>query len=245
MKAIAEFDLISEGDKILVGLSGGKDSVFLLYALKVLQKHMAINFKVAAITIDNGFSNRSDFVPLQLLCRELNIEYHIIEANILKEIDTENINNPCAKCSYLRKGVMADFSKKNGYNKLALGHHYDDAIATFLISLIYSGQLKTFLPKRFLSKKRIYVIRPLIYLREKSIVKVHDKKELNSINSLCPFAEKSRRNKIREKFDFVFSNKQLFYNLAAAIRKNKNIELWPEKMENKKLKKRMSELWGK
>ncbi len=245
MKAIAEFNLISDGDKIMVALSGGKDSMFLLFALNVLQKHMAINFKISALTIDNGFAAKSDYTPLKSFCKAIDTEYHIYETDILKDLNQKNVSNPCAKCSYLRKGVMAGFCKQKGYNKLALGHHYDDAIETFLISLIYSGQLKTFLPKRFLSKKEIFVIRPLVYLREKDIERFQRNNKLNTINNLCPFAEESKRNKIRENLDFIFSNKQLFYNLAAAIRGNKNIELWPEKKENKELMKEMYKLWGK
>ena len=245
MKAIAEFNLINDGDRIMVGLSGGKDSLFLLYALRLLQLHMVVNFELAALTVDNGFNNESDFLPLKVFCQELNVEYHIIKTDILNEISENNTGNPCAKCSYLRKGVMADFIKNNGYNKLALGHHYDDAVATFLISTIYSGQLKTFLPKRYLSKMDIYIIRPLVYLREKKIKEIKKDKNLNSINNLCPYEKKSTRNVIRKKLDFIFNNKQIFYNIASAMRDKNNIELWPQKMSGEEILNEMNKLWGK
>ncbi len=243
MKAITEFNLIDDGDKIMIGLSGGKDSLFLLYALRVLQEHTGVNFALSALTINYGFMKSSDLSSLKNFCRELGIEYHIIKTNILEKLVDNNANNPCAKCSYLRKALMADFTRKKGYNKLALGHHYDDAVTTFLISIIYSGQLKTLLPKRYLSKKDIYIIRPLIYLREKKININQPEGKIKPINNLCPFAKDTKRNIIKDKLKFIYQNKQLFYNLVSAMRDNNNIELWPEKISEEVISKRALKLW--
>ncbi|MFW5991798.1 MAG: tRNA 2-thiocytidine biosynthesis TtcA family protein, partial [Halanaerobiaceae bacterium] len=163
VQAIAEFTLIEDGDNILVALSGGKDSSFLLFALAVLKKHMAVNFKLSAITIDLGF-NKSDYTYLKNLCCRLDIPYHIEKTRIAEYILNVKDGAPCAKCAHFRRGAMVNYMKEHGFNKIAFGHHYDDAVETFLMSIIYSGQILTFQPRRHLSDSDVYIIRPMIYL---------------------------------------------------------------------------------
>ncbi len=168
-KAIDEYGMIEEGDKIAVGLSGGKDSVTLLLALKNLQIFYPKKFDIVAITIDPG-SNTFDTSVLEKLCADLNIEY-VIEKTNIKEVvfDIRKEKNPCSLCANLRRGALNGAAKAHGCNKVALGHHKDDVIETFLLSLFYEGHIHTFSPNTYLSRKNLMVIRPMIYLEEKEV----------------------------------------------------------------------------
>lgn len=242
IKAIAEFNLIEEGDRILVGLSGGKDSTYLLYALAVLQKHLAINFELSALTVDLGFP-RTDFTPLRELCRELQIPFYLEKTEIMDYILKEEKGNPCAKCAHFRKGAMAQVMKKIGYKKIAFGHHYNDAVETFLMSILYSGQLVTFQPRQYLSNNDIYIIRPLVYLREKYIIEAIKELGFEPLGSPCPYNGKTKREEIKEYIKGFTDNKQVFFNLASAMRGGGHLELWPAPLDDEELSKRMLKLW--
>ena len=168
-KAIDEYRMIEEGDKIAVGLSGGKDSVTLLLALRNLQIFYPKKFDIVAITIDPG-SNTFDTSVLEKLCTDLNIEY-VIEKTNIKEVvfDIRKEKNPCSLCANLRRGALNGAAEAHGCNKVALGHHKDDVIETFLLSLFYEGHIHTFSPNTYLSRKNLMVIRPMIYLEEKEV----------------------------------------------------------------------------
>lgn len=168
-KAIDDFDMIEEGDKIAVGLSGGKDSVTLLLALKNLQIFYPNHFEIMALTIDPG-SNTFDTTELEKLCKDLDIEYVIEKTNIKQIVfDIRKEKNPCSLCANLRRGALNGVAEAHGCNKVALGHHKDDVIETFLLSLFYEGHIHTFAPKTYLSRKKMIAIRPMIYLEEKEI----------------------------------------------------------------------------
>ncbi len=168
-KAIDDYNMIEEGDKIAVGLSGGKDSVTLLLALKNLQLFYPKHFEIMALTIDPG-SNTFDTAELEKLCKELNIEYVIEKTNIKQIVfDIRKEKNPCSLCANLRRGALNGVAEAHGCNKVALGHHKDDVIETFLLSLFYEGHIHTFAPRTYLSRKKIIAIRPMIYLEEKEI----------------------------------------------------------------------------
>ena len=168
-KCIEQYSLIEENDKIAVGLSGGKDSVTLLLALKNLQIFYPKKFDIVAITIDPG-SNTFDTSVLEKLCADLNIEY-VIEKTNIKEVvfDIRKEKNPCSLCANLRRGALNGAAEAHGCNKVALGHHKDDVIETFLLSLFYEGHIHTFSPNTYLSRKNLMVIRPMIYLEEKEV----------------------------------------------------------------------------
>lgn len=244
IQAIAEFDLIKDGDHILVGLSGGKDSSFLLFALKILSKHMAIDFKVSALTIDPGFEE-SDFTYLEKLCFELDISYYIEKTRIGEYILNTEEGTPCAKCAHFRRGAMVNFMKKHGFKKIAFGHHYDDAVETFIMSIIYSGQILTLQPLRHLSDSDIYIIRPMIYLREKQLIEGKQLINYRDQKNPCPYDKNSKRAEIKNRLKEFTHNKQIFYNLASAMRQGVPIELWPEELEDGKLSVKMRKLWGK
>lgn len=242
VKAIVEFDLINEGDKIGVGLSGGKDSIFLLIILKILEKYSKVNFEIKAVHVDLGFEDSSKNKILNL-CDQLEVELKIIETEIVKFIQHEDNKNPCSKCAHFKKGALIDFLKVENFNKLAFGHHLDDAVETFLMSIFYSAQLKTLQPKRYLSENEVEIIRPLIYLREETIINEINKREIEVRKSSCPYDGNTVRTVIRKDFKKYFEKKQLFLNLKSAMRKDKDIELWPPKKDYDLLKDRMLNFW--
>lgn len=242
VKAIAEFELIEDGDHILVGLSGGKDSSFLLYALAILRKYLSIDFQLSAITIDPGF-DVNNFDYLCWLCAELEVPYHIEKTEIATYILSVEEGTPCAKCAHFRRGALVEYMRANNIKKVAFGHHYDDAVETFLMSILYSGQILSLQPKRYLSENNIYIIRPLIYIRENYIIENRSLFNYQPIENPCPFEKKTKRAEIKEQLRAYTRNKQVFYNLAAAMREGAPVELWPAKLEEEMAARKMKELW--
>lgn len=242
VKAVAEFNLINEGDRVAVGLSGGKDSTFLLMILKIFAEHFKKDFTLKAVHVDPGFEN-STSEEIKNLCKDLNIELKIIKSRIAEYITEADRKNPCSKCAHFRKGAIINYLKKNNFNKLAFGHHLDDAVETYLMSIFYSGQLKALQPKRYLSESEVEIIRPLIYLRENIIIKEIEKRGVEIKKSSCPYDGNSARTRIREDFDRYFKDHQLFSNLISAMREKENQELWPEEEEFQLLSKKMKKYW--
>ena len=240
-RAIAEFDLIDDGDRILVGFSGGKDSAFLVYSLAVLQEHLDLDFDLRVLTVDLGFDEEADYTKLEQFCNKLEVEYEVKETEIARSV--RQANQPCAKCSYFRKGVMTNYCQDNDFNKIAFGHHYDDAVETFLMSILYSGQIKTFRPNTYLSESEVNVIRPLVYLREKEIVTAQNIMEYEAVESPCPYDGDTKREEIKELIQSFADKKQVFYNLVAAMREGNEIELWPEELSREELKDEVNNLW--
>lgn len=192
-RAIEDYNMIEDGDKIAVGLSGGKDSLTLLLALNALKIFYPRKFEIMAITIDPG-SGILDTKNLEGFCKGLNIEYFIEKTNI-KEIvfDIRNEKNPCSLCSNLRRGALNGVAEQHGCNKVALGHHQDDVIETFLMSLLYNGRIHTFSPTTYLSRKNIVTIRPMIYVSEKEIKGFANKSNLPVASKYCPYDGHSKR----------------------------------------------------
>ena len=170
-RAAEDYDMIEEGDKIAVGLSGGKDSITLLYILATMRRFYPKKFEVVAITVDMGLEYDKDEVEaLKKLCEELNVEYVIEPTEIGKIVfDVRKEQNPCSLCANMRRGALNNTAVKVGCNKIALGHHADDLIETLFLSLFYESRLSTFSPVTHLERKNVTVIRPMIYIREKEI----------------------------------------------------------------------------
>ena len=170
-KAIEDYEMINDGDKIAVGLSGGKDSVTLLYILAGLKRFYPKKFELVAITIDLGLDyDQKEVESLKNLCAELNVEYHIVPTDIYQILFVERKEkSPCSLCSKMRRGALNTKAIELGCNKLALGHHADDLIETLFLSLFYEGRLSTFEPITYLSRANMTVIRPMIYIEEKNI----------------------------------------------------------------------------
>ena len=201
-KGITEYKMIKDGDKIAVGVSGGKDSVTLLKLLAEYRRFSPERFDILAISVDLDFTGaKTDFSRLVEFCAELNVPYIVEKTDIGKIVfDVRKESNPCALCSKMRKGALYDVAVKNGCNKVALGHHSDDLTDTFLLSLFYEGRLSTFAPKSYLDRTGLTLIRPLIMMKEADIVGYAN--DLPVVKSPCPANKQTKRefvkNTVRE-----------------------------------------------
>ena len=169
--------------------------------------------------------------------------YHIEKTEIATYILSVEEGTPCAKCAHFRRGALVEYMRANNIKKVAFGHHYDDAVETFLMSILYSGQILSLQPKRYLSENNIYIIRPLIYIRENYIIENRSLFNYQPIENPCPFEKKTKRAEIKEQLRAYTRNKQVFYNLAAAMREGAPVELWPAKLEEEMAARKMKELW--
>lgn len=184
-RASREYGLIEEGDKIAVGLSGGKDSTVMLYALSILQRTLPVDFAIQAISLDVGWKN--DFAPIAAYCQTLGIPYHLEETDIGRIVYEERQEkSPCSLCAKMRRGALHRLAKDFGCNKIALGHHLNDALETFMMSLTFEGRLHTFAPRSYLSRMDLTLIRPMIYVLEKDIVTIARQLELPVVANNCP-----------------------------------------------------------
>jgi len=192
-KADTDFRLISDGDRVAIGVSGGKDSLLLLHALSLYRKFTHKNFTLQAITVDNGLG-APDYSAVADLCESLEIPY-IIKKTQIGEIIFEyrKEKNPCALCAKMRRAVLANTCVETGCNKLALGHHRDDAIDTLILSLLHEGRFKTFHPCSTMSRTGITVIRPLVYLPESHVKHMQKVLNLPVVKSNCPVDGKTER----------------------------------------------------
>ncbi len=196
-KAVDDYHMISTGDKIAIGISGGKDSLTLLYALHGLQRFYPMPFNICAVTVDLGFENLN-LDKIKELCASLNIDYHIAKTDIGKIIfDDRKETNPCSLCAKMRKGALNDAMKETGCNKVAYAHHRDDVVETMMMSLIYEGRFHTFRPVTYLDRTNITVIRPLIYMSEADIIGFVNKQALPVVKSPCPADGHTKREYIK------------------------------------------------
>lgn len=186
--AVEKYRLIDEGDRLAVGVSGGKDSLFLLCAMAELSQYYPKRFTVAAITADPCFGGQeTDFSQVEELCKALGVPYFVKRTNLGQVIfEDRKEKNPCALCAKMRRGILHNLCVEQGFNKLALGHHYDDAVQTFLMSLFYGGKLGCFSPKSYLSRKNITLVRPLIFCEEREIRNAAARMALPVVKSGCP-----------------------------------------------------------
>lgn len=197
-KAVDDFNMISEGDHIAVGVSGGKDSLVLLRSLAHLQGYYPKHFELSAITIEVGFPNM-DFEPVAKLCSSLNVPYTRVKTDIREIIfDVRKESNPCSLCSKMRRGSLNDTIREQGISKLALGHHKDDVIETFLMSLLFEGRINCFRPLTFLDRSGVTQIRPMIYADEPRIERLAERLELPVVQNTCPEDKESKRREIKE-----------------------------------------------
>lgn len=226
LRSILEFELIKDKDRILVGFSGGKDSAFLLYALSILRRHGIIRCDLAALTVDLGFEKAFPAETLAAYCDKLDVPFHLVKTSI-GQVALET-DGRCNICSHLRRGAMNRFAVEHNYNKVALAHHHDDAVETFLMSILYSGQIRTFLPRTLLDETGLEVIRPLVYLREGEIRKTAELTEFTPVASPCPLNCHTQRQRVKELIrDLNKEHRWVYTNLAAAMRQGHSLELWP------------------
>lgn len=219
-KAVEEYDMIENGDKIAVGVSGGKDSLALLCALAKLKRVLPFKYEIVAITIDMGLPDM-DFSPIKELCRELEIAYHIVKTEIYEIIfNVRKEKSPCSLCAKMRRGALHDAALELGCNKIALGHHFDDVVETFMLNLFFEGRIGCFRPVTYLSRKNITMIRPLIYTQEKEVKRFAKGAELPVVKSNCPadgHTERARMKELLAGFDSM--HRGLYYRILGAIQR--------------------------
>ena len=192
-KAIDDYQMIQAGDKIAVGISGGKDSLALLYALAHLRIFYPNSFEIIAITVDLGWGN-FQLDEIKKLCDKLNVEYVTVKTDIADIIfEQRKETNPCSLCAKMRKGALNEKIKELGCNKVAYGHHKDDVVETLLLSMIFEGRLHCFAPVTYLDRMDLTVIRPLLYVNEADIIGFKNKMELPVAKSPCPMDGYTKR----------------------------------------------------
>lgn len=196
-RAMEDYDMIGEGSRVAVGVSGGKDSLALLCALAELRAYYPKKFEVCALTLD--IAGDTDFSGVQSLCDSLGVEYHIKRTNIREVVfDLRQEKNPCALCAKMRRGALNDLALEYGCRTIALGHHNDDVIETFFLSLLYEGRIHSFAPVTYLSRKDIYKIRPMIYVSERDIRGAAKRLNLPVVKSVCPADGRTKREDVKE-----------------------------------------------
>lgn len=197
--AVDDYKMIQPGDKIAVGVSGGKDSLMLLKALCELKRFYSAEFTVVAITLDMRFENKDgDFSAVKELCDQYGVEY-VVKPTDLYEIifNIRKESNPCALCSRMRRGILHDTAKELGCNKIALGHHLDDAAETFMMNLLIESRVGCFAPVTYLSRRDITMIRPLVYVREREVTAAAERLNLPVVESKCPANEHTKREDVK------------------------------------------------
>ena len=232
-KAVDDYQMIEEDDHIAVGISGGKDSLTLLYALHGLKRFYPKKFELSAITVNLGYE-KFDVAPLRALCEELGVPYKVVDTDIAHILfDERKESNPCSLCAKMRKGALNDAVKEMGCNKVAYAHHKDDIIETMLLSLLFEGRFHSFSPKTYLDRMDLTVIRPMMYVDEADVIGFQHKYNLPVAKSRCPIDGFTKREYAK---DLV---KQLNHEHPGARNRmftailNGNIQGWPERFTGK------------
>ena len=217
-RAIDEYNMIEDGDKIAVGVSAGKDSLALLCAMAGLRRFYPKKFELIAITIDMGFEG-VDFSEVARLCAELDVPYHIIPTDISKVVfDIRKEARPCSLCAKLRRGALHNAAKSLGCTSVALGHHFDDVVETFMLNLFFEGRIGCFSPVTNLSRVGIKLIRPMIYMPEKDVRDFAKKNDLPVVESPCPADKNTQREEMKQLLHSLeVQNRGLKYRIFGAI----------------------------
>lgn len=195
-RAVNDFNMIQDNDKIAVGVSGGKDSLVLLTLLKAYQRFSEHPFELMGVTVDMGFT-KDAYRPIQAYCDSLQIDYRIVKTDIAEIIfDIRKEKNPCSLCAKMRRGALNNEITAQDFHKLALGHHRNDVVETFLLSLFYEGRLNTFQPKSYMSRSDVTLIRPMIYIDERDIVGFA--RDLPVVHNPCPANKHTEREYMKD-----------------------------------------------
>lgn len=225
-KAIEDYNMIQEGDRIAVGVSGGKDSLALLVLLKQLQSFFPAKFELEAVTLTMGIGE-FDLTPVKELCKSIGVNYTIEETVIGKIVfEARDETNPCSLCANLKRGALHNVAKRLDCNKVALAHHRDDVIETFLLSTLYAGKFQTFSPVTYLKRKELYLIRPMIYIEEKHVKEYIKANNLVTVPSPCHVDGKTKRQYIKELLmEMHKENRNIKNNIFGAIKRS-GIDEW-------------------
>ena len=209
-----DYNMICAGDKIAVGVSGGKDSLSLLYLLAALRRYYPVHYELQAVTIDMGLPGM-DFSPVAELCAKLDVPYQIKKTEIGPIIfEYRHEKNPCSMCAKMRRGALNDVLLELGCNKIALGHHFDDAVETFLLSLVYEGRISCFQPVTHMTRTGVDQIRPMLYAGEGRIANLAKALELPIVENPCPEDRGSKRYEIKQ---FIRTMSQTYPDLRSKV----------------------------
>lgn len=227
-RAVDDYHMIEAGDKIAIGISGGKDSLTLLCALHGLKRFYPKPFEIHAVTVDLGFKNL-DLDKIKALCEELDVPYTIVKTDIAEIVfEQRKEASPCSLCAKMRKGALNEAMKQIGCNKIAYGHHKDDIIESFMMSLIYEGRIHTFSPVTYLDRMDVTVIRPLMYMKEADVIGFVNKAGLPVAKSPCPVDGYTKREYTKQLIAQINrENPGVKERMFTAIQ-NQNLEGWPE-----------------
>lgn len=220
-RAVDDYNMIEEGDRIAVGVSGGKDSLALLEVLAQMRVFYPKKYEVFAVTVDMGFEG-ADFSEIEEFCRRIKVKYKIVKTDIAKIIfDVRRESNPCSLCAKMRRGSLHAAAQELSCNKVALGHHYDDAIETFMMNLFFEGRLGCFSPKSYLSNRKLTLIRPLLYAQEKDVLYFTRRRSLPVMTSLCPEDHATERENMKNLLtELERTNKGLKHRIFTAMCKS-------------------------
>lgn len=236
-RAVDDYAMIEENDKIAVGISGGKDSLTLLYALKNLQRFYPKHFDLVAVTVDLGYKE-FDLTPIKELCKNLQVEYHIVHTDIGNIVVHERKEtSPCSLCAKMRKGALNKAVMELGCNKVAYAHHMDDIVETLMLSLIFEGRFYSFSPRTYLDKTKLTVIRPMMYVPEADVKGFTNKYQLPVVKNPCPVDGITKRKYAKDlvrqlNLDHAGTKKRLFTAIIEG-----NIPGWPVKQPSYREKK--------
>ena len=212
-RCVDDYDMIQEGDRIAVGVSGGKDSLVLLTLLAGLRAYFNKPFELEALTIDMGLG--MDYSGVEALCRDIGVPYSIVKTEIAPIIfDHRQEKNPCSLCAKMRRGALNQAIVERGFNKLALGHHYDDAVETFVMSLLFEGRISCFQPVTNLDRTGIIQIRPMLYIHEKTVDNFAQRQGLPVIQNRCPVDKQTKREEVKQ---LIFQLSQTYPDLKERI----------------------------
>ncbi len=244
-RAIIEFDMLSPGDKILIGLSGGKDSMFLTAALAEIKKYSPIPFELACYTVNAMFAPDFPKKELEEFCAHYGLKHYSDDVDVMAAWQNKG-SSPCFTCAYFRRAATNRRALELGFNKVALAHHHDDAVETFFMNLVTSGQLRTFLPVTPLSRTGLTVLRPLLYYREAEIRQLVSELNIMPLKNPCPYDGHTTRQDIKEHIASLDKQyPEIYEHLAAAMRCSENQELWPQKLGQKELAGKFKDFWRK
>lgn len=233
-KAMDDYQMIQAGDKIAVGISGGKDSLTLLYAMANLRRFYPKKFSLIAITVDLGYEG-FDLTEVRKLCKNLDVEYHVVPTEIAKIIFSDkNESSPCSLCAKMRKGALNQAIKELGCNKVAYAHHMDDMIETMFLSMIFEGRFYSFSPVTFLDDMELTVIRPMMYVSEAEVKGFRNKYNLPVVTNPCPVDGATKRQYAKDlirqiNLDHPGAKKRMFTAILDG-----NIPGWPQKTQHKR-----------
>lgn len=229
-KAVDEYQMIDEGDHIAVGISGGKDSLTLLYALHGLKRFYPKHFELSAVTVDLGYE-KCDFSAVAELCKELFVPYHIIKTDIARLLFEERKeSNPCSLCAKMRKGALNQAVKEKGCNKVAYAHHKDDIVETMLLSMLFEGRFYSFSPRTYLDRMDLTVIRPMMFVEEAEVIGFQNKYDLPIVKSGCPIDGFTKRQYAKELIQQLNREHHGVKQRMFTAILGGNIKGWPERI---------------